>query len=378
MNKRSFSAGVLVIVLIIGITGGYVVGFLTAGRPIVLQAGDYKLLDEIKAVLEQRYYTTLPSDQDLLYGAAKGLTAALGDPWTEYLTPSEVTELQADLEGTYTGIGVVIGKVEDQIVIQTVFPNTPASKAGVKAGDIIVSVDGKAVGQLSVDAVSSLVKGKAGTTVTLVLLRDGKNLTISMQREEVSIPAVTESKMLTGTVGYISLMQFYDNRASAEFKSALLQLKSEGAQSLVIDLRGNPGGMLEEARKIVGYFAPGQVVVYEKDKQETKPLRAPSGSKLFDGSVVIWVDGGSASASEIVAGALRDLIGAKLVGEKTYGKGEIQTIEPLSQGAIKVTIAEYLTPNKTSINKVGLTPDIQVTATDNAKLLEATLKLLTH
>jgi len=181
--------------------------------------------------------------------------------------------------------------------------------------------------------------------------------------------------MVTPTVGYIRLMQFYDNKASSEFKSALVQLKKEGMTSLIIDLRDNPGGMLEEARKIVGYFAPAQVVVYEKDKQETKPLKAPGGAKLFEGNVVIWVNGGSASASEIVAGALRDLIGAKLVGEKTFGKGEIQTIEPLSEGAVKVTVAEYLTPNKTALNKVGLAPDVQVTATDDAKLLEASLEV---
>ncbi|WP_018963251.1 S41 family peptidase [Coprothermobacter platensis] len=376
MNRKSFSSGVLVLILIVGITAGYVLGVLTTGGPIVLQAGDYKLLDEVKAVLQQRYYTTIPSDQELIYGAAKGLTAALGDPWTEYLTPDELTQLQGDLEGTYTGIGVAIGKVSDQIVIQAVFPNTPASRAGLKSGDVIVSVDGKSVGQVSVDVVSSMVMGKAGTTVTLDILRDGKTFPVQLKREEVSIPAVTDSKMVTPTVGYISLRQFYDNRASSEFKSALLQLKADGASSLIIDLRDNPGGMVEEARKIVGYFAPAQVVVYEKDKQDIKPLKAPGGSKLFTGSVAIWVNGGSASASEIVSGALRDLIGAKLIGEKTYGKGEIQSFEPLSEGALKVTIAEYLTPNKTTINKVGLTPDVNVTATNDAKLLQETLKVL--
>jgi carboxyl-terminal processing protease len=375
MNKRSVSAGVVVLILVLGITAGYVLGFLTSGRPIVLQAGDYRLLDELKAVLQERYYTDLPSDEELLYGSAKGLTAALGDPWTEYLTPEEISMLQSDLEGTYTGIGVVISKTGDQIVIQTVFPITPAAKAGLKAGDIILAVDGKTLDQVSVDVVSSMVRGNAGTSVTLEILRDGHTLSFDLKREEVSIPAVTATKMVTPTVGYIKLMQFYDNKASSEFKSALVQLKGEGMTSLIIDLRDNPGGMLEEARKIVGYFAPAQVVVYEKDKQETKPLKAPGGAKLFEGNVVIWVNGGSASASEIVAGALRDLIGAKLVGEKTFGKGEIQTIEPLSEGAVKVTVAEYLTPNKTALNKVGLAPDVQATATDDAKLLEASLEV---
>ncbi|NPV88843.1 S41 family peptidase [Coprothermobacteraceae bacterium] len=375
--SRKFVAAI-VVTLLVGLVGGYVLAFLTDGRPVVLEAGDYTLLDEVKAVLKQDYYADIPADKELLYGAAKGLTQTLNDPWTEYLTPDELATLESSLQGNYAGIGVVIEKVGDQVVIQTVFPGTPAYRKGLLKGDIIEAVDGQATSNKSLDAVSSLIRGEPGTTVRLDIVRGETKLTVEVVREEITIPSVMESKMLTPTVGYIQLIQFFDQRASNEFRQSLLSLRSQGAQALVIDLRDNPGGMLDEARKIVGFFAPGKVVVYERNKTSTTPLKAPLGTKLFDGRVVLWVDGGSASASEIVAGALRDLLGAKLLGEKTFGKGEIQTIQRLSEGALKVTVAEYLTPNQVAINRVGLEPDLAVTATDDTALLKATLKLLNN
>lgn len=319
---------------------------------------------EIDRQLNQRYIEEI--DKDKMYEAAvKGYVDALGDPYTNYLTKEEFEEFNRDLSGTYEGIGVPIVRDADTKAVTIIAPykDSPGEKAGLKAGDIIVAVDGDDIAGIEVDEVARRIRGQKGTQVTLTVQRKKGNkfdvLDIPIIRDEVIIPTI-EAKMLEEQIGYIAIFGF-DEPTADQFSRELNQLKNQGIKGLIIDLRGNPGGYLEIATEIADEIMHKGLVVYIEDKNGNREDFSAVNSAKLEMPIAVLVDGGSASASEILAGALKDHKLATIVGTTTFGKGLVQNTIPFLDGsALKVTIAKYYTPNGHYIHKKGIEPDVKV------------------
>ncbi|RRD95335.1 S41 family peptidase [Clostridiales bacterium COT073_COT-073] len=319
---------------------------------------------EIDRQLNQRYIEEI--DKDKMYEAAvKGYVDALGDPYTNYLTREEFEEFNRDLSGTYEGIGVPIVRDADTKAVTIIAPykDSPGEKAGLKAGDIIVAVDGDDIAGIEVDEVARRIRGQKGTQVTLTVQRKKGNkfdvLDIPIIRDEVIIPTI-EAKMLEEQIGYIAIFGF-DEPTADQFSRELNQLKNQGIKGLIIDLRGNPGGYLEIATEIADEIMHKGLVVYIEDKNGNREDFSAVNSAKLEMPIAVLVDGGSASASEILAGALKDHKLATIVGTTTFGKGLVQNTIPFLDGsALKVTIAKYYTPNGHYIHSKGIEPDVKV------------------
>lgn len=293
-------------------------------------------------------------------GAIKGGLEALGDPYTNYFTPSEYDDFISSLNGLYSGIGAYLEQEGNYITISAPIKGGPAFRAGLLTGDRLLEVNGESLVGVSTDKAVTKIRGEAGTSVTLKIERPSQHttFTITLVREKISIPEV-DSKMLDGGVGYIQLNSFGDDVVRL-FYEAVTSLKQQGAKGLILDVRQNGGGYLQAAVDIASAFVPqGQPVVIEVGKGG--PQRVVSSGRLIDLPTVMLVDGGSASASEILAGAIQDHGAAPLVGTTTFGKGTVQQIYSLlAGGGMKVTIAEYLTPKERHVHGIGLTPDYVV------------------
>lgn len=290
-------------------------------------------------------------------GAIKGGLEALGDPHTNYYSPEDYQGFLDSLNGSFSGIGAYLEQDAQYVVIASPIKNTPAAKAGLKAGDRLLEADGVSLVGATTEKAVSLIRGNAGTSVTLKIERpsESRTFTVTIMREQINIPEV-DSKMLDNKVGYIELSSFGDD-AVKDFYAALNGLKAEGAQALVLDLRNNGGGYLDAAVSIGSAFVPkDEVIVWEVLKGgEKKALRSTGQNASLP--VIVLVNKGSASASEILAGAIQDY-GGTLVGTTTYGKGTVQQILSLKGGdGMKVTIAEYLTPKERHVHGIGLTPN---------------------
>lgn len=303
-------------------------------------------------------------DLDLFYGAQAGLVAALEDPYSVFFPPSKAAEFSQELSGRFSGIGAEIGSRDGELVIIAPLPGTPADRAGLKSGDVLLGIDGDDTSGMPIDVAISRIRGDRGTVVTLRLERGGDVLTLPITRDTVVVPDVKVT--YDGADAIIRLYHFNENSAS-EFRQALVDVAAHRSSGVVLDLRGNPGGYLDQAVAIASaWLNEGDVVAQERRadgytteyrNQDTGPLRSVR--------TVVLVDGGSASASEIVAGALQDYGRAKLVGEKTFGKGSVQSLLQLEDGsAIKMTTASWLTPKSRAINEVGIEPDIEVADAD--------------
>lgn len=302
-------------------------------------------------------------DQELVYGAIEGALATLGDPYTTFFSPSDAKKFEEDLEGAFGGIGAEIGNRNGELVIVAPLKGNPAEEAGLKPGDRILKVDETVTARMPVEEAVKLIRGEPGTDVTLLIYREGfeeaKEFTIT--RRIIVVPTL-DYEMKEGKVMYAHLYNFNANAPSLFYTMALNALVG-GAKGIVLDLRNNPGGFLDVATHLAGWFLErGEVVVKERFRGgKEEPILASGNAALAHLPVVVLVNGGSASASEIVAGALRDVRGAPLVGEKTFGKGSVQEIENLRDGAtMKVTIAEWITPSGTKIEGEGLTPNYEV------------------
>ena len=309
--------------------------------------------------------TTTPTDQAKIYGAIQGLAASYGDPYTVFFPPVDNKSFQDQISGTFDGVGMEVD-LDSQGVLTVIAPlkDTPAYNAGVKTGDKILSINDTLTQGLSADDAIALIKGPKGTTVTLTILRAGVKdpFKLSMVRDVINVPTVE-----TKTVGDVFVISVYEFSApSADlFRGALRDFVSSGKTKLVIDLRGNPGGYLEAAVDMASWFLPsGDVVVSEKAKTAANSQDYRSlGYDIFNDNleVAILIDGGSASASEIFSGAMHDHGKAILVGEKSYGKGSVQELEPITPDtSLKVTIAKWYTPNGVSISFNGISPDVPV------------------
>lgn len=322
-----------------------------------------KSLKSIEKLVKSKYLNVTDiNETKAIDGAIGGYINSLGDEYTEYIPADEMKSYTESIMGNFVGIGIYMVKNTDKNLVQVLYPirESPAEKAGIKAGDLITKVDGVEYTAEQMTEMSNTIKGEEGSKVTLEILRDEQKLIFEVQREKVKTNPVYSEK-LENDIGYLEIPSF-DEGVSEEFKTKYLELKNQGIKGLIIDLRDNGGGLVDEALKIVDYIVPkGEKVLITVDKDGKEEITKSTEDAIISEPIVLLVNSSSASASEIMAGALKDLKYATIVGTKTYGKGVIQQLLTLSNGAgLKVTVEEYYTPNKTKINKVGITPDVEV------------------
>jgi len=318
-----------------------------------------KTLKNFRNVIDKHYLGEI-NEEKLLEGAIKGYIQGLDDEYSEYFTREELEEYKAEALGNYTGIGIYMAKDTERNLILVLSPikGSPAEKAGILPGDIISKVDGVTyTGEQMTEASTKIKKGEIGTKVKLEIIRDTEVLNIEVLREEIKINHV-ETKILENNVGYISISTF-DEGSSDEFKTKMDELNSKNIKSIIIDLRNNGGGIVDEAVNIADLFIDkNETLLITVDKNGDEEITKAKKDKLYDFKIVILTNENTASASEILAGALRDKSEAKLIGIKTYGKGVIQQLITLNDGSgLKITTNEYYTPNRNKINKEGLIPD---------------------
>jgi len=320
----------------------------------------YDALDEVIGIIEREALEP-SSDTSMTAGAIRGILESLDDPHANYFDAQHFQYFSEQNSGIFYGIGITISNRDDVLAVVSVIPGTPAERAGLEADDIIVTIDGETRVKWDVDEAVLRIRGEEGTNVTLGIQRgeetDLREFTIT--RAKIDVPNI-ESEMLADGIGYIRLYSF-NEVAEEDIRSAIEKLEGEGARGFVLDLRDNPGGLLGESIDVASLFVADGVIVRVEDREgEGEEYRA-TGDLATDAPLVVLINGNSASASEIVGGALQDYSRAVLVGEVSFGKGSVQTIEPLSfGGAVKLTIAHYLTPKGQVIDKKGLTPDIVV------------------
>lgn len=311
--------------------------------------------------------STLPSTKERLFGAISGLAASYGDPYTVFFPPKEAKAFAESISGSFAGVGMEIGIKDGILTVIAPLKGTPAEKAGIKAGDKIITIDSKSTDGISVDEAVSKIRGPVGTTVNLTIIRDGKPLDIEIVRETIQVPETDDGLDTASGVYHIALYEFTANSAHL-FDQAFQRFKSSGSKKLIIDLRSNPGGYLDASVDIASHFVPKGTTVVTEDfdgKAQSQPHISlgyndmPAGTKI-----VVLIDGGSASASEILAGALQDTNIATLIGTKSFGKGSVQTLMDLDGGSLKVTVARWITPEGHWIMGNGITPDIEVPFTN--------------
>ena len=315
-------------------------------------------LTKYRSIIDE-YYLGEINEEDLKEGAIKGYVEGLGDPYTEYISKEEMQEYMEDTMGNYVGVGIYMIKDEDTNKVMVLAPikNSPAEKAGILPGDYIISVNGVEYTGDEMTAMSNNIKGEEGTEVQLKILRGTQNLEFKIKREKITVNPV-EGKVLENNIGYIAFSSF-DETTAKDFKNKFLELEKQNIKSLIIDLRNNGGGLVDQALEIAGYMTEKDtVLLYEVDKNGNEEIEKSKGELIINMPVIILTNENSASASEILAGALKDLGKAKIVGTKTYGKGVIQQILTLPDGSgLKITTEKYLTPNRTEINEIGIEPD---------------------
>lgn len=305
-----------------------------------------------------RYHGKIKTDDDAKV-AIDTMIASLNEPYTRFMNKKDFEELTTSITSKIYGIGVNIYSNSGKIEIFNVIPSTPADFAGIKQGDFIINVNGKDTNGMNVSEVAALVRGPENSVVELTLLRDGKKLTKKIKRKEIKIKNV-KSSIIDNHIGYIQIVSFMGGTTPNEFLEALENTKN--TDSMILDLRGNTGGLLDNAVFIANLFIPqGEIVEIIYRNGYKKSIQANPSQQLLDKPVVVLVNGASASASEILSGALKDYKKAKLVGKKTFGKGLVQKVVPLpNMTGVNITIARYLTPNGTDINKLGIKPDIEI------------------
>lgn len=327
---------------------------------------DFNLFWEVWSLVQKNYVHQPVADTKLFYGALSGLVSALDDPYSVFFDPETAEKFQQELEGTFSGIGAELGIKEKQLTIIAPLPDTPAARAGLKAGDKIFAIDGKETTEMALDYAVSLIRGPEGTLVTLTIWREGfeRPQDFKITRGKIEIASVKWE--MRGDIAYIEINHFNED-TSGRFNQAVNELITKNPKGLILDLRNNPGGFLSTAVEIAGEWIEKNVVVIEqRDDGEKNEEKSDGLARLQGLKTVVLVNEGSASASEIVAGALQDYEKATLVGKKTFGKGSVQNLEPLSDGsAVKITVAEWLTPKGRHIDKEGIMPDVEVDLTED-------------
>ena len=378
MNNKSDKSKLYKILLLPSFLVGIAVGSLllwliSSSTSSTSSKIDTTLLERVQKIISQKY------DGDIDYskmseGAASGAVAALGDPYTVFLDEKSNKELESDLSGELSGIGIEVGIKNDKLTVIAPIDGTPADKAGIKAGDYIAEIDGVDSRTLTIDEAVSKIRGDKGTKVKLTIVRGSESpKELEITREIINVPSVS-FELKEGNVGYIKIRRFGDDTASL-VRSAGQQLISNGAKAIVVDVRDNPGGFLQSSVNVASEFMNDGVVVEERSRNfKPEVKRATPGGVMTEIPVVVIINEGSASASEILAGALRDNDRATIVGQKSFGKGSVQEVVCINTPfltsrckgpSLKVTIANWFTPNGTNISKEGIKPDVEIKAEEN-------------
>lgn len=376
MRKLAYSLGVIIL-LLFGLGVGYGLG-QSVPKEITIKdafnrtdssakAADFSTFWEAWQVINDRY---LKNDKvgagEKMYGATRGLVASLGDPYTEFFSPEESHKFEEDVQGNFGGIGAELGIRKERLVVIAPLKNTPAMRAGLVAGDYIVSVNSSSTDGVAIDKAVSWIRGERGTKVKLLIFRESwdKPKEIEITRDNIEVPTLDWE--MRGETAYIQLYSFNAN-ATSLFYDAVMGASKKGARAIVLDLRNDPGGYLQVAVDLAGWFLPkGTLVVSEEGRTGSiEKLHAQGNEALVNMPIVLLLNQGSASASEILAGALRDQRKIKLVGEKSFGKGTVQEMMNLHDGSsMKVTIAHWVLPSGKILEDGGLVPDVEVKLTD--------------
>ena len=337
-------------------------GIKQTAKSDILTNKTVKKIDELMSYIDL-YYNDDYDEEDIRNAIYAGTLEGLGDPYSVYYTADEYKDMQINTSGNYYGIGAALSQdaKTKEVTISKVYEGTPAEEAGLKDGDQIIKVNDTESTSKELSALVQEIRGEEGTTVHLQVYRASNNKTfeIDVERKNVELPSIT-SKMLDGGIGYIQISEF-QSKTDEQFKSALADLKKQGMKSLIVDVRSNPGGLINTASNILDQILPEGTVVYTKDKYG-KREDYTSDSNCLDCPIAVLVNENSASASEIFAGAIKDYNYGTLIGTKTFGKGIVQTVFPLEDGdAVKITTAKYYTPKGNYIHGVGIEPDIELT-----------------
>ncbi|MDD2646800.1 MAG: S41 family peptidase [Patescibacteria group bacterium] len=379
--KRRTLILTLILIFVFGLTAGYYTAYLTILHntssqsptgstlflPFLTNKGlDAGLFQQVWQIAKNNYVKQPVSDQDLFYGSLRGVVSALKDPYSVYLDPATATKFENEIAGSFEGIGIEIGIKKNQMTVIAPLPNTPAAKAGLKAGDKIIGINHLDTSDMSIDYASSLIRGKSGTKVILTIGRLGwpQAKDIEIVRAKIEVKTV-EWEMRNTSTAYLKISHFNSDTVK-DTANAVKGILAKNPKNLILDLRNNPGGYLESAVEIGGYWLPSQTIVTSKDAQGlVQTYKSQGRGELANLKTIVLVNGGTASAAEILAGALQDARRATLVGETTFGKGSVQELINLPGGsAIKVTTAYWYTPKNRQINETGIAPDIKVTLTD--------------
>jgi len=329
---------------------------------------DFSLFWEAWHVLEEKYVNPEKIDtQKMIYGAISGMIKSLGDPYTVFFDPEDNKKFLEDVSGSFEGVGMQIGIRKRQLQVIAPLKGTPAEKAGLRAGDKIIKIDDTLTMDLTIDEAVSLIRGPKGTEITLTVFRDEWEMTkeFKITRAVIEIPSIEWE--LKDNIAYIQLYHFSET-ADSDFSKVAIEILNSSAQKIILDLRNNPGGYLEISQVIAGWFLEKRQIVVIEDfggKKDNKIYKAKGNSNLLDYPIVVLINAGTASASEILAAALRDNRDIKLIGETSFGKGSVQELKMLSNdSSLKITIAKWLTPKGELIADKGLEPDIKVELTE--------------
>jgi carboxyl-terminal processing protease len=366
-NKKPLWLLFIAVAIVLSFWAGFWRGQATC-PPLPPADADMTLFWETWHTLEDKFVDKDKIDhQKMIYGAISGMVSSLGDPYTAFFNPPDTKKFVEDTSGSFEGVGMEIGIKKGQLQVITPLENSPAKKAGIRAGDAIIKIDNESTANMTTDEAVDLIRGPKGTEVTLTLFREDWKETrdIKLTRAVIEVPSL-KWEIKEGDIAYIQLFQFTE-KASNDFKAAAVDIINSPAKRIILDLRNNPGGYLSVSQDIAGWFLKkGQVVTHEtsSDPINNVDYFSEGPSLLLKYPVVVLINEGSASASEILAGALRDNRQVKLIGEKSFGKGSVQQLLPFGDGSsLKVTIAKWLTPNGDQINEKGLSPDIEAKKT---------------
>lgn len=369
-SSKKISLGLFLVSLVIAFIVGTRVQFIgdyffspysNKGNQTLSSNLDLTETQKVYDILRKKYDGKL--DTRLLEeGLQKGLVDAVGDPYTTFFTKEEAEEFTNDLNGTFTGIGAELGMRDKQLIVIAPVDGSPAQKAGVRAGDLIVKIGDEDASKLTVEQAVTKIRGDAGTDIKIGLVRDGEALDIVITRAEITVPSVV-SKVEDG-IGYLKISRFSDDTAGLA-KQAATDFKKQNVKGVVVDVRDNGGGLLDSSVQVAGIWLDNKVVVEEREGGRTTDSLRTSGNTILEGvPTVMLINQGSASASEILAGALHDHGVATLIGEKSFGKGSVQELIDLPSGAkLKVTVARWYTPKGKNIDKEGIKPDVEVKRT---------------
>lgn len=383
-SKKSKSKLILIIVAILIITNcsSLLLGNYLASRGRYFSSVSNKVENSSELMSDTKKYESLfmvrdtllkkydgeINDDALLEGAIKGMTNALGDPYTVFLNSEEFDKLMKESQGSLDGIGVQVGAIENKIVIIAPIKDSPSDKAGLLSGDIIEKIDGTVYsGEQLNEAVSYITSPERDQVKLTIKRKDENSFDVKVKKEEIKIKSL-EGEMVNSNIGYIKIDTFMNENTASDFKDKIKELEDKGMKGLILDLRNNPGGLLSEAIGVASQFIPkDNVITYTIDKYENKNESLSVGGIAQGMPLVVLVDNGSASASEVVTGALRDYKAATIVGKTTFGKGIVQQPFKFKNGigGLKVTVSKYYTPNGENIHKKGITPDFEVEITED-------------